>query len=68
MSDQRDVRSCVKDFFLKNHGVLVSVRPVHRRYYEQDIPFVEVNVQVQSGQLSANICSRGEFLSRVNFV
>jgi hypothetical protein len=46
-----DIRHSVKEYFRKEFELEVSVRPVHRKYFENDRPFVECNAQVQKGEV-----------------
>lgn len=46
---QDDIRKYVQEYFRANHGLELSVRPVHRKEYRNDIPYVTMNAQVQAG-------------------
>lgn len=46
-----DIRHAVQEYFRENYGLEVSVRPVHTRYFRDDMPFVECRAQVQSGKV-----------------
>lgn len=45
----RNTREFVKKFFLEKYSIEVSVRPVHKKFFKNDEPFIAVNVQIQTG-------------------
>lgn len=46
-----DVRHSVQDFFRTQHHLEASVRPIDKRFFEDDMPFVHCNAQVQKGKI-----------------
>lgn len=49
-SENRETRKYIQDYFRKNYGLELSVRPIHRKWLSEDgKPYIAVNAQVQAG-------------------
>ena len=53
-----DVRHAVQEHFRDAYGVEVSVRPIRRRGYHRDAPYIIVNTQWQTGSLPFSAFAR----------
>lgn len=47
---EADVRHFIQEYFRENYGLELSVRPIHRKYFDDDRPFIVCNAQVQRGK------------------
>ncbi len=50
LTSARNSRSAIKDFFLQEYGLQVSVRPPHKRLLLKGVPTMLVNAQILSGK------------------
>ncbi len=46
---QDDIRKYVQGYFRDTYSLEVSVRPVHKKEYRNDIPFITMYAQIQMG-------------------
>ena len=48
---EEDIRQSVQAYFREKYNLELSVRPIHKKYFENDAPFMICNAQVQKGEV-----------------
>jgi adenine-specific DNA glycosylase len=57
----RDTRRYVQDYFREKHGLELSVRPAHKKWFSHDgKPYIAVNAQIQTGVYNFDEFSKRE--------
>jgi A/G-specific adenine glycosylase len=46
---QSDIRKYVQEYFRTTHGLEISVRPIHLQEYRNDVPYISMYAQIQTG-------------------
>ncbi len=46
---QSDIRKYVQEYFRTTHGLEISVRPIHSQEYRNDVPYISMYAQIQTG-------------------
>ncbi len=59
---ESDTRKYVQSYFKNHFAINLSVRPVHKKWMDQESPYIAVNAQIQSGVLHTTIFQKKDIV------